>query len=152
MTDTTKQPSVDGRHDVLEPVLALMTRTVAFVDSDTPLRVVVDTMAEKGLGALIVLGPDGPSRIVSERDVVRALADGGRLDETLAIDVASTDLVAASPDDLVIEAARLMGEHAVRHIPVMAGTGVVGMVSARDVLRVLSSQVGSPGGDSEAGR
>ena len=129
-----------------------MTKAVVFVDSDTTLRVVVETMADRGLGALIVLGPDGPSRIVSERDVVRALARGASLEETLAIDVASTDLIAADPDDLVIEAARLMGEHAVRHVPIMSESGVVGVVSARDVLRVLSSQVGPTQGGDGAGR
>jgi CBS domain-containing protein len=143
MTDTTKQPSADV-HDVLEPVRALMMETVAFVDSDTSLRMVVETMADKGLGALIVLGSDGPSQIVSERDVVRALARGARLEETLAIDVASTDLVVAGPDDQIIEAARLMGEHGIWHVPVMSESGVVGVVSARDVLRVLSSQVSPP--------
>jgi CBS domain-containing protein len=132
----TKQSLMDNA-GILQPVRALMSETVAFVDSDTPLRVVVETMADKGLGALIVLGPDGPSRIISERDVILALAGGAGLEHTLAIDVASTDLVAASPDDQIIEAARLMSEHSVRHVPVMSKAGVVGMISARDVLMAI---------------
>ena len=130
-----KEPS-----DVLQPVRSLMSTAVAFVDGDASLRVVVETMAEESLGALIVLGPDGPSRIISERDVVQALAGDADLDGTLAIDVATTGIVGADPDDTVIEAARLMAEHAIRHVPVMSTAGVVGMVSARDVLGVLAQQ------------
>lgn len=150
MTDM-KQSLTDEPAGVLQPVRALMSEKVAFVDSDAPLRVVVETMADKGLGALIVLGPDGPSRIISERDVIRALAGGAGLDQTLAIDAASTDLVAADPDDLIIEAARLMSEHAVRHVPVMSKTGVIGMVSARDVLRTVTTTPRTRTGDTEAG-
>jgi CBS domain-containing protein len=117
-----------------------MSTAVAFIDSDAPLRTVVETMAGESLGALIVLGPEGPSRIISERDVIQALAGDSDLDETLAIDVATTGIVGADGDDTVIEAARLMAQHSIRHVPVMSTVGVVGMVSARDVLRVLANQ------------
>ena len=127
--------------DILQSVRSLMSTAVAFVDSDASLRVVVETMVEESLGALIVLGPEGPSRIISERDVVRALAGDADLDGTLAIDVATTGIVSADPDDTVIEAARLMAEHTIRHVPVMSTGGVIGMVSARDVLRVLADEV-----------
>ena len=130
-----KEPS-----DVLRSVRSLMSTAVAFVDSDAPLRVVVETMAAESLGALVVLGPQGPSRIISERDVVEALAGDADLDGTLAIDVATTGIVSADPDDTVMDAARLMAEHTIRHVPVMSTAGVVGMVSARDVLRVFAQQ------------
>jgi CBS domain-containing protein len=142
MSDLNEQFPDKEQSDVLQSVRSLMSTAVAFIDSDAPLRAVVETMAGESLGALIVLGPEGPSRIISERDIVEALASGDAdLDDTLAIDVATTGVVGADPDDTVIEAARLMAQHSVRHVPVMSAVGVVGMVSARDVLRVLANQV-----------
>lgn len=128
-----------GASPLLEPVHRLMTRPVVFADTEMTLRTLAATMAEESVGAVVLLGPDGPSTIVTERDIVEALADGADPDDTWAAEVASLDLVTADPDDTVAEVVRMMVTHDIRHVPVRAYGSVVGMVSARDVLRVVEA-------------
>jgi signal-transduction protein with cAMP-binding, CBS, and nucleotidyltransferase domain len=96
-------------------------------------------MAGQKSGAVIVLGPDGPTSIVTERDVVRALADQADPDTVWAADVASSDLTAIDPDTTVAEAVGLMAATQIRHLPVKSNGEVVGMVVDEDILDVLGS-------------
>lgn len=147
MTDRGDRLLEDGAEDLFSPLESLMTRPVAVVDAGAPLRMALEMMAEDGLGALIVVGPDGPRRIVSERDVLVALADDGDLDELVVDDVATPELVGADRDSTVVDAARLMVGYGIRHVPVVTDDEhIVGMVSARDVLRVMVDQITSPTG------
>lgn len=128
-----------GASELFEPVHRLMTRPVVFADAEMTLRTLAATMADEAVGAVVLLGPDGPSTIVTERDIVEALADGADPDDTWAAEVASIDLVAADPDDTVADVVRMMVTHDIRHVPVRAYGSVVGMVSARDVLRAVDA-------------
>ena len=111
----------------------------AFVDPEDTLRVAVQTMAGQKTGAVIVLGPDGPTSIVTERDIVRALADQADPDTVWAADVASGDLAAIGPDTTVAEAVELMAKAQILHVPVKSNGEVVGMVVAGDILDLLGS-------------
>lgn len=125
--------------DLLVPVRYVMTSPVIFADAEASLRDISGAMAEGCVGAVVLLGRDGPSMIVTERDVVEALADGADPDDVWGAEVAAVDLVAADPEDRLIDVARVMAEHNVRHVPVRANGSVVGMVSSRDVLRVMTT-------------
>jgi CBS domain-containing protein len=88
----------------------------------------------EGVGALVVTEGDHVHGIVSERDVVMAIAAGTDLDSTTAGDLDSRRLVTCTPDTTVQAAGVLMMENYVRHLLVTDQTGPVGMVSARDLL------------------
>jgi CBS domain-containing protein len=108
--------------------------------SDTLIRVGHDAkrMTAKGVGALVVTKGDGIHGIVSERDIVVAIAAGKDLDTTTAADIDSHRVVTCRPDTSVQEAAVLMMEHYVRHLLVNDHTGPVGIVSAPDLLGVYA--------------
>lgn len=138
MTDLV--PRADGKSDLLGPVRNLMSSPVVFADSEVTLRSLAQAMSEEEVGAVILLGPEGPSMLVSERDVVEALAAGADPDMTWAWEIGTARLVAAGPDDRVLEVARAMVFHNIRHVPIRHGSEITGMVSARDVLRVMTQQ------------
>lgn len=93
------------------------------------------------MGALVVTEGDEVHGIVSERDVVVAIAAGKDLDSTTAADIDSRRLVTCTPDTSVPEAAVLMMEHYVRHLLVNDHTGPVGIVSACDLLGCQSGAI-----------
>ena len=83
--------------------------------------------------------------IVTERDLLRAVAAGGDLDRTVVGDVMTADLYTVVPETPIYEAARQMAARWIRHLPVMApapagGSGtVVGVVSLRDLVAILGA-------------
>ena len=73
--------------------------------------------------------------IISERDIVRGLArDGARLVERRVRDLMARDVVTCSPETTMGEAEKLMDKHRIRHLPVVDGAAIVGMLSMRDVM------------------
>jgi len=78
----------------------------------------------------------GPVGIVTERDIVRFLAQEVDFKTPLG-QVARKSLITASPDDSLISAAVTMIESNIRHLPVVEGGRLVGVISIRDVLRAL---------------
>ncbi len=73
--------------------------------------------------------------IISERDVMRAFArDGARLVERRVRDLMAREVVTCSPETSMSEAERLMDKHRIRHLPVVDGAKVIGMLSIRDVM------------------
>jgi signal-transduction protein with cAMP-binding, CBS, and nucleotidyltransferase domain len=131
----------NGKHvcDLLCSVRHLMRGVPPFVDPEDTLRVAAQAMAGRKTGAVILLGPDGPTRIVTERDIVRALADQADPDTVWAADVASNDLAAIDPDTTIAEAVELMARTHIRHVPVKSNGEVTGMVVAEDILDLLRS-------------
>ncbi len=128
-----------GRHDPVERIMRSPVRTV---DGASTLRTAAELLAEAEVGALVVSLSGQPVGILSERDIVRALAGGGDPDEAWCADVIGVDTddtVWADPSDPILQVAALMRRHYVRHVPLRtrARPEVVGIVSARDILAVL---------------
>ncbi|MFD2079087.1 CBS domain-containing protein [Actinopolymorpha cephalotaxi] len=128
-----------GRHDPVERIMRSPVRTV---DAASTLRSAAELLAEADVGALVVNRNGVPAGILSERDIVRAVAGGGDPDEVWSADVVGVDaddIVWARPSDPILQVAELMRRHHVRHVPLRARArpGAVGIVSARDVLDVL---------------
>jgi CBS domain-containing protein len=117
----------------------LVAAPVAMVAPDATLLEVADAMKAASVGALLVSESDGAAGIVSERDIVHALA--GRRDPatTRARDVSSTSLVWCDAKATVAEVAEEMMECYVRHVLVEDGGRLVGIVSARDLLGAYAS-------------
>ena len=88
------------------------------------------------IGAMPVRGPDGALvGVISERDIVRGFAkDGARLVERRVRDLMTRDVVTCGPDTSLSDAEKLMGKHRIRHLPVVDGAKLVGMLSMRDVM------------------
>jgi CBS domain-containing protein len=124
------------------PVRTLAHRPAVDVLPDASLRAVAETLDEESVGVAVVLAPHPPggtraAGLVSERDIVRALADGADPDSTAADDVMTADLVSVAPEDSLGTAARRMLDNEVRHLPVVAGDDIVGVISMRDLVEAL---------------
>jgi len=101
------------------------------------LRSLAAVLAEEGIGVVLVRMPDGSVGVVSERDVVRALADGADPDEVWAADIVETPVVIAEIDEPIVDVAQRMVDEAVRHVAVVDRGEIVGVASSRDVMPVL---------------
>lgn len=97
---------------------------------------VAKTMIEQHVGSLAVIDGNIIFGIVSERDVARAVAQGASPERTTAADLASRHLTSAKLDDDTLDVARRMLDAGIRHMPVVTGSTVVGVVSMRDLLAV----------------
>lgn len=111
---------------------------VAWVPADTPVAEVLTKLRDEGIGALIV-SPDGKevAGILSERDIVRALADkGADVPGMKAAELMTRKVRVCAPDDDVNGIMQLMTDHRIRHVPVVENGGLVGVVSIGDVVKV----------------
>jgi CBS domain-containing protein len=107
---------------------------ITSLPSAASLLEVADELAAGDIGVLVVGGPDRVVGVVSERDLVRALAARRDPAVTRAVDVANTDLLWCDNTATIGEVARKMKERYVRHLLVEEDGRLVGVVSARDLL------------------
>jgi len=121
------------------PVSALVGDDVERIAPDATLIEVAVALNERGIGMLAVGDGARPAGVVSERDLVRALAEGRDPATTTAMDVAHTELRWVEPDTTVGEVAAEMMTNWVRHVLVRRDGVLVGVVSMRDLVGVYSS-------------
>jgi CBS domain-containing protein len=102
----------------------------------------IQLMAEKNIGALLVVKDDKLVGIISERDYTRKVALKGRSSKETAVkDILSGKVVQVTPDHTVEDCMRLMTEHRVRHLPVLEGTKILGIISIGDLVNsIISAQ------------
>ena len=112
----------------------LVQRGTVTVPPSATLRDAAVVMDREEVGAVVVVVDGRAAGVLSERDVVGAVANGEDVDDVRAEDVMAVDLVSASVDDTVAEAAAAMLAGNIRHLPVVDGDAVAGGVSIRDVL------------------
>ena len=127
--------------DPFERVSAIMTTPAICVDARATLRDVARTLRDANIGALVVLPGDRPMAVVSERDIVRALADGADPDAVWAADIGSEEPRYVTPSHPVPRLAEEMLAAGIRHMPVLDENELVGMVGARDALQSLAKTV-----------
>jgi CBS domain-containing protein len=122
------------------PVSALAADNTIRIAAEASLLEVARALVDADVG-IVVLGDDNqPVRgVVSERDVVRALAAGRDMATTPGRDVANTELVWCDTAATVAQVAEEMMERYVRHVLVEADGRLVGVVSARDLLGAYAS-------------
>jgi CBS domain-containing protein len=105
--------------------------------STTSVRDAARTMSERNIGAIAVLDSGTLVGIFSERDVLsRIIAGGLDPDSTLVGSVMTKDIIVASPSDDINEALQKMHACNCRHLPVVQGGNLVGMISIRDLLQI----------------
>ncbi len=117
-------------------------RGVFSIAPDASVYSAIEEMAERGVGALVVIENGRLAGIISERDYTRKVILAGRSSrETQAEEIMSTDLVTVAPTDSVGHCLRVMTEHRVRHLPVVANGEVVGVLSIGDLVKhVIAEQ------------
>jgi CBS domain-containing protein len=109
--------------------------TVVQIGPAETVTTLLNTLAEHNVGALVVVQDDGVAGIVSERDVVRRLAErGAEMLEASVAEIMSTSVVTCSSKDPVDSVAETMTERRIRHMPVIDDGQLVGIVSIGDVV------------------
>ncbi|MCZ6808354.1 MAG: CBS domain-containing protein [Proteobacteria bacterium] len=95
-------------------------------------------MADKGIGALIVMDGETMAGIVTERDYARKVILKGRSShETPVSDIMSTGVISTSPDQTVNICMNVMTDKRIRHLPVVEGNKVIGLVSIGDLVKAI---------------
>ena len=123
----------------MKPFIAnLLSRACITVQHDHTLRQVADILSGNNIGAVPVLDDTGHlAGIISERDLVRAMTEKITLDTGTAADLMTRQLVTASSDISSSELMTLMTQHKIRHIPIVDGQKLRGIVSIGDVVKRL---------------
>ncbi|MDA3628186.1 CBS domain-containing protein [Saccharopolyspora sp. WRP15-2] len=105
-------------------------------EASDPLAEVARKMTDDHVGALAVLDNERIVGIISERDVVRAIAERADPQESTALSFATQQLETATVSDDTKDVARRMLDAGVRHLPVKQGHMVIGVISMRDLLAI----------------
>jgi signal-transduction protein with cAMP-binding, CBS, and nucleotidyltransferase domain len=105
------------------------------------LRDAARRMTERGVGAAVVLDEEEPGPgIVSERDILNSLGQGQNPDTELVGDHMSDSMITAAPDWSLERAAMEMCKRHIRHLVVVEGPEIVGVLSMRDIVRVWTTE------------
>jgi CBS domain-containing protein len=125
-------------------VSEIMTKaTVTDSPSDT-LAEAAARMWNAQTGSLLVMDGENLMGIVTERDLLRCVAQGQDANTIPLKDVMRTDLITCGPQTTLKEAAKIMATRWIRHLPVIEGTKVVGIVSQRDLTGILAEALHEP--------
>jgi CBS domain-containing protein len=114
----------------------VMTRNLLTVDPTETLHEAAEKMSERGVGAALVISNDHVSGILTERDVLRAVATGG-VDGTHVAAWMTRDPETVDVGESTGQAAAVMIHGGFRHLPVLDGEKPVGIVSIRDLMKVV---------------
>ena len=112
------------------------------VSPDTTVFEAIQLMSEKNIGALLVTERGKLIGILSERDYTRKVALKGKTSKELRVrEILSEQVVSVTPAQTIEECMRLMTENRVRHLPVLDGDSLIGVVSIGDLVNwIISAQ------------
>jgi CBS domain-containing protein len=111
----------------------LMTTRVVAISPDEPVATAAAAMVRHGVGSALIMQGRFLAGILTERDVLRAAASGSDLTHSPVSAWMTKDPEPASPDTTLEDAAQLMLLHGFRHLPVLEGREVRGVISLRDL-------------------
>ena len=118
----------------------LMTHDVLSVAPEDTLGETATKMVDRAVGSVVVSDFGRLIGILTERDMLRAMADRSHPSQARVREWMTTEPVTATADMPAANAARIMLEHNFRHLPVVDGDRPVGIVSIRDVVEWISEQ------------
>ncbi len=122
-------------------VRVFLLRSAVTIECDATLAVAARTMANDGVGTLVVTDHGRLTGVVTDRDLViraiaRSLAMDARIDSIMSMNVVAIDV-----DSDIRDAQRAFSHHAVRRLPVLDGEAVVGLLSIDDMMVTLSEEL-----------
>ena len=124
-------------------LLAEKGNQVHAIGPDDPVLAAVQAMADRYIGALLVMHGDELVGIVSERDYARKIVLKGRSSSATPVrDSMTSPVISVSPSDSVDTCMRLCTDSRVRHLPVVDGGKVIGVVSIGDLVKAVISEQG----------
>jgi len=122
----------------------IMTKAAVSDQADDTLAEAARKMWEQQTGSLVVMDGEELSGIITERDILKAVATGTELEKTRVEDVMVRDLVTIHPGASLREAASVMTDKWIRHLPVIDQGKLVGIISQRDLAGVLGAALNEP--------
>ncbi len=118
-----------------------MSKVVLSLGPGHTLREAARRMTEQGVGAAVVIDEEQPHpAIVSERDILRSIGRGEDPDSELVRDHMSDTVISAAPDWSLERAAMEMSRRHIRHLVIVEGGDIAGVLSMRDIMRVWTSE------------
>jgi CBS domain-containing protein len=130
-----------GGVNTLSEILEEKGRDVLMIDAHATVLDAVKRMVEANVGSLLVTEGGRVAGIVTERDYLRRAALQGRADSDTAVrEIMTSPLVVATSDTPIDECMALMTERRIRHVPIVDGEDVIGLVSIGDLVKFQSKQ------------
>ncbi len=125
---------------------SIMQRNLVTASGEASIADIAKIIHERGVGSVLIVDQGRVAGILTERDVIACVAEGVDLYSVKAKDRETHDVVYVTPRTSLDEAAKIMVMRQIRHLPVVEGEELVGIVSMRDLTRwsvaELSTDVG----------
>jgi CBS domain-containing protein len=131
-------------HGTIQEILLHKGTTVWTIGPEATVFEAIQLMAEKNIGAVLVTDQDKLIGVVAERDYTRKVVLKGKSSRELKVrEILSGNLVTVTPGHSVEECLKLMTENRVRHLPVLDGAKIAGVVSIGDLVNWIISAQGT---------
>ena len=125
----------------VKDILRIKGHDVWSTTPDATVYQALQTMAEKNVGALVVLGADTVVGIMSERDYARKVILHGRSSREIRVsEIMTSEVYYVRPDQNIEDCMALMTDKRVRHLPALENDQLVGVVSIGDVVKALIAE------------
>ncbi len=126
---------------LISQILQAKGSNVWTISSNTSVLDALTIMAEKNIGALVVVENDDVVGIFSERDYARKVILKGKNSKDTAVkEIMTSEVISVRPDQSVQKCMALMTEKRIRHLPVLANEKLIGVISIGDVVKAIISE------------
>ncbi len=124
----------------ISEILAYKGNQVWSVPAEATVLDAIEVMAERNVGALLVLQSGKLAGVISERDYTRKIVLKGRSSKDTPVrEIISGCVIAVGPDHTVEDCMQLMTQHRIRHLPVVQGSDILGVISIGDLVNCIIS-------------
>jgi CBS domain-containing protein len=124
-----------------------MTKNVVTAEASQPVKDVLQVMADKGIGCVVITEKNSPAGIVTERDIVRRILREQEILRYRAGEIMTKPLISVTPDTPVIDALHLMKEKDIRRLPVVQDSRLEGILTIHSDLLYWAVKEGKAAND-----